>query len=156
MVLLSIAASTAACSSAVSPDANRSASPPVASDGAVPYSTWLPTPHASYKAGAVEGTLALDSNGCVRLREGAGSLIVLLWPAGYLTRTVGGMVEIVSPNGTTVAKTGDAFHAGGGYVGRAPQPDSAARRQAEDGRSTKTCRSRRTATQDRAVHTRCS
>jgi len=112
VVLLSIAASTAACSSAVSPDANRSASPPVASDGAVPYSTWLPTPHASYKAGAVEGTLALDSNGCVRLREGAGSLIVLLWPAGYLTRTVGGMVEIVSPNGTTVAKTGDAFHAG--------------------------------------------
>jgi hypothetical protein len=120
VVSLSIAAITAACSSATSPSANRSASPPAASDEAVPYSTWLPTPHASYKAAEVEGTLASDSSGCVRLRAPDGSLIVLLWPAGYVTRTVDGVVEIASPNGTTVAKTGDAFHAGGGYVGRAP------------------------------------
>jgi hypothetical protein len=41
---------------------------------------------------------------------------MLLWPAGYVTRTVGGVVEIISPNGTTVAKVGDTFGTGGGYI----------------------------------------
>jgi len=60
---LLIAGVTVACSSAASPSANRSVSPQVASDGAVPYSTWLPTPHSSYRTALLEGTLALDSTG---------------------------------------------------------------------------------------------
>jgi hypothetical protein len=120
LVLLAIAATTTACSSADSSRAGRSTSTSATSDGAMPYSTWQPTPHASYKAAGISGTLALDSNGCVRLCGADGSLIVLLWPVGYVSRTVGAVVEVVSPRGTTVAKIGDAFSAGGGYVARAP------------------------------------
>jgi hypothetical protein len=47
-------------------------------------------------------------------------MTVLLWPAGYVTRTVDGVVEVVSPKGTTVTKVGDTFTPSGGYVERAP------------------------------------
>lgn len=61
-------------------------------------------------ASLIEGTLTSDSKGCLVVSD-----VLLIWPKGYTARTPSqGTVEVLSPDGTVVARTGAKISAGGG------------------------------------------
>jgi hypothetical protein len=94
---------------------------PTASSVALPTSDWAPGDPANLAL--LTGTLTLEANGCVVVDAGGGALTAVVWPRGTTGRkTAGGAVEILAPDGSVAAATGDRVAVGGG-AGGTPVPN---------------------------------
>ena len=91
----------------------------------LPTSDW--TPGSSALLALLTGTVAMDAHGCVVVDAGRGALTAVVWPRGTTgRRTAGGAVEILAPDGSVAAATGDTVAMGGG-AGGTPDPDPCVR-----------------------------
>ena len=88
----------------------------------LPMSDW--TPGSNALQALLTGTLRLDAHGCVVVDGGRGVLTAVVWPRGTTgRRTAGGAVEILAPDGSVAAATGDRVAVGGGGAGSAADSD---------------------------------
>ena len=77
----------------------------------------------------MEGTLILDSNGCLRVKVERGDTPLVLWRYGFTLQVDGDRVEVHNDKGQLVARVGEPVRMGGGS---APNP-------VDDGLSIATC-----------------
>lgn len=70
----------------------------------------------------LSGTLMLEPDGCVVVRNGAVAAAVI-WPHGFSgNRTADWTLEVLNPKGKVVARIGQHVSYGGGFdVGRPPE-----------------------------------
>jgi hypothetical protein len=96
---------------------------PSAPAPALATSNWAPGQPAELALS--QGTLVLTTDGCVALGGRSGTSEPLAWPQGYTARPAGdGVVDVVAPDGTVVAHTGERVHLGGGSIGLKGLPPS--------------------------------
>ena len=110
---------TAACTGASAPRVTTSHTPTrVGTAVVLPTSNWEPTQPAM--DALLSGTLMLEPDGCVVVRNGAVAAAVI-WPHGFSgNRTADGTLEVLNPKGKVVARIGQHVSYGGGFdVGRA-------------------------------------
>lgn len=86
----------------------------VLEDVGLATATRSPEPTDAYMASRIDGTLILDDGGCVQIAP-AEEIVPVVWPWGYTARRVGTQVEVLSPDGAVVGRTGSAFSRGGGF-----------------------------------------
>jgi hypothetical protein len=92
----------------------------------LPTSGW--TPGSAARQALLSGTVVLDGHGCVVVDAGRGALTAVVWPRGTTARrSAAGAVQILAPDGSVAATTGDRIAVGGGGLGTAdPDPCVAA------------------------------
>ncbi len=72
-----------------------------------------------YLTALMEGTLILDSNGCLRVEGARGDAPLVLWRYGFTLRVEGDRIEVHNDKGQAVARVGEPVQMGGGS---APNP----------------------------------
>lgn len=82
-----------------------------------------------YLTALMEGTLILDSNGCLRVKVVRGDAPLVLWRYGFTLQVDGDRVEVCNDKGQAVARVGEPVRMGGGSA-----PNSG-----DDGLSIATC-----------------
>ena len=85
----------------------------------------FPLPTSDWKAGDVSmaallsGQLQMTAHGCVEVvKEGVAYPPAIIWPAGYSATVEGDDVVVRNAGGEVVARTGEPFSAGGGFLGK--------------------------------------
>jgi len=74
------------------------------------------TPGQPVRAFYAEGKLVADGD-CIRLeRSDVVELVTPVWPAGYTSRRTPNGVEVLAPNGTVIARSGEDIHLSRGYA----------------------------------------
>ncbi len=61
------------------------------------------------------GQLILSDNGCLRLKAGEYTSL-LIWPPNYSLNTEGNHVRVINENGQVAAEVGDEIQVGGGEL----------------------------------------
>jgi hypothetical protein len=67
-----------------------------------------------YLTALMEGTLILDSNGCLRVKVEQGDAPLVLWRYGFTLQVDGDRVEVQNDRGQAVARVGEPVRMGGG------------------------------------------
>jgi hypothetical protein len=82
------------------------------------YFPQLAAPQELYMEALIKGELVLE-NGCLQLRRGDGSSILLIWDSRFSTQTTEqGVVQVIdSGTGEVLASEGDLLAIGGGSIG---------------------------------------
>lgn len=72
-------------------------------------------PNLSGMEALLEGTLAVDSDGCVHARTEGGA-VTLVWPQGYTVRGDAASFEVLDASNTQVIDSGSTLAIGGGVA----------------------------------------
>lgn len=71
-------------------------------------------PHLSVLEALLQGTLAVDDDGCVHAKTIGDSVTTLVWPKGYTVKGDSKSFEILDASKNVVARSGTPFSIGGG------------------------------------------
>ncbi len=74
-----------------------------------------PAPAQACDDALAQGTLVPDPRSGLALDSGSGERTAVVWPFGYSTRLVDGVIELVDSSGAFVAREGDVVQMGGGF-----------------------------------------
>jgi len=87
-----------------------------------PLPTSGSTPHSQGQQTVLSGSVVLDGHGCVVVDPGRGARTAVVWPHGTTARrSAAGAVQILAPDGSVAATTGDRVAMGGGALS---EPDA--------------------------------